>query len=87
MDQQPQKPVTISLEDLSSQAISGIIDEFVQREGTDYGRDEISYETKVQQVRRQLEKGEAVIVFDPNTESVQILTRHELKKQKIQLES
>lgn len=77
---QPQKPVAIPLEQLSREAVSGIIEEFVRREGTDYGSAEIAYDTKIQQVRRQLDQGEAVIVFDPNTESVQLLTRQEFKR-------
>lgn len=48
------------------------------REGTDYGLYEVSLATKVEQVRRQLERGQVVIVFDPLSESVSILTREEL---------
>ncbi len=43
------------------------------REGTDYGDREISLETKVAQVMRQLERGEARVVFDPRTRGVGIL--------------
>ena len=73
-------PVHIPLEALSSETLSSIIQSFVEREGTDYGSVEISYETKQQQVRRQLEKGDAVLVFDPNTESVQIMDKISFKK-------
>ena len=45
------------------------------REGTDYGERDVPFETKVLQVRRQLERREAEIVFDPNTESVGIVVR------------
>ncbi len=46
---------------------------FVLREGTDYGEREISLADKVGRVIRQLEHGEAQIVFDPQTESVDIV--------------
>lgn len=40
------------------------------REGTDYGEREHSLEQKVAQVRAQLERGQARILFDPETNTV-----------------
>jgi uncharacterized protein YheU (UPF0270 family) len=45
----------------------------VLREGTDYGEREHSLEEKVARVIAQLKKGEANIVFDPESESVSIV--------------
>lgn len=42
------------------------------REGTDYGEREHSLEQKVAQVRVQLERGLARILYDPDTETVTI---------------
>jgi uncharacterized protein YheU (UPF0270 family) len=42
------------------------------REGTDYGEKDFSLEQKVAHVMRQLERGEARVMFDPNTETVDI---------------
>ena len=42
----------------------GIIEEFVTREGTEYGDSELSLEVKCQQVRLQLRGGEAFITYD-----------------------
>ena len=47
-----------------------MIESFVLREGTDYGEREHSLEQKVAQVRGQLERGLARILFDPETETV-----------------
>jgi uncharacterized protein YheU (UPF0270 family) len=69
--------VIIPYKELSVDALQGLIEEFITREGTDYGADEVNLDTKVLQVRRQLEKGEVVIVFDSNTESVSLLTRQD----------
>ena len=55
--------------------LTGVIESFVLREGTDYGERDVPFETKVLQVRRQLERREAEIVFDPNTESIGIVVR------------
>jgi uncharacterized protein len=49
------------------------VESFVLREGTDYGEREVRLEEKVAQVLRQLERGEAHIVFDPQTQSVNIV--------------
>ena len=49
-----------------------MIESFVLREGTDYGEREFSLEQKVAQVRAQLERGQARIVFDPDSSTVTI---------------
>lgn len=76
-DAEPQPPVEIPPGALSAAALAGVIDAFVLREGTDYGETEHSHEAKVKQVRRQLDSGQAKIVYDPNTESVTLLTVRE----------
>jgi uncharacterized protein len=64
---------------LSPEALQGIIDEFVTREGTDYGHAEPNLEAKCAQVRRQLESGDVVIVFDPDGETCNLVRRHDLQ--------
>lgn len=49
---------------LSEEALSGLIEEFVSREGTDYGHSGFSIAQKASAVRRQLASGRAVIVYD-----------------------
>jgi len=68
-----QPPVVVPHSELSPGALRGVIESFVLREGTDYGERDVSFETKVAQVRRQLDAGEAQIVFDPDTESIHIV--------------
>lgn len=55
--------LTIPWLSLSDDALAGVIEEFVTREGTDYGY-EVSLEEKYLEVRRQLERGEAQINYD-----------------------
>jgi uncharacterized protein YheU (UPF0270 family) len=62
----------IPYQQLSAEALQGLIEEFVTREGTDYGEIEVGLAEKVAQVRRQLESGQAVIVFDPRSGTVSI---------------
>ncbi|MEP7242995.1 MAG: YheU family protein [Gammaproteobacteria bacterium] len=70
---EPQEPVVIPHTELSADALKGLIESFVLREGTEYGEKDFSLEQKFAHVIRQLEKREAEIVFDPNTESVNIV--------------
>lgn len=78
----PQKQVKniqmiIPYEQLSNDALQGLIEEFITREGTDYGIEEISLSTKVEQVKNQLKRREVVVAFDQTTESVSILSRRD----------
>ncbi len=49
-----------------------MLESFVLREGTDYGEREYSLDQKVSQVRAQIERGQARILFDPHTGTVTI---------------
>ena len=73
MDEEPQDAVEIPHRDLSAEALRGVVESFVLREGTDYGEREVSLEQKIAQVIRQLERGEARLIFDPNSETVDIV--------------
>jgi uncharacterized protein len=58
---------------LADDTLRNLIEEFVTREGTDYGDRLYSLEDKVAQVRRQLDQGSVVIVYDPHAESCHIM--------------
>lgn len=62
----------IPWQEISADALSNLIREFVLREGTDYGENEVSLEQKIEQVKTQLKRGEAVIVFSELHETVDI---------------
>jgi uncharacterized protein YheU (UPF0270 family) len=66
-------PLVVPHAQLSADALQGVVEAFVLREGTDYGATEYSLGQKVAHVLAQLERGEARIVFDPATESVDIV--------------
>jgi hypothetical protein len=55
---------------LAPSTLRAVIEEFVTREGTDYGDRVYSLEEKVAQVEAQLLRGEVRLLFDPETESV-----------------
>ena len=47
---------------LSPDALRGVIEAFITREGTNYGVHEVTLATKVGQVRHQLDAGTAILV-------------------------
>jgi uncharacterized protein YheU (UPF0270 family) len=58
---------------LSPEALAGLIQEFVTRDGTDSGYTGGSLDENVAMVRRQLDSGLAVIVFDEGTKTCNIM--------------
>lgn len=74
------EPVEIPPDMLSPEALRGVVTDFVLREGTDYGAREFSHEQKVAQVLAALERDEALILFDPRTESVTLRLRAEPRR-------
>ncbi|MDO9478366.1 MAG: YheU family protein [Pseudohongiella sp.] len=58
---------------LSAEVLDAVIEEYVSREGTDYGPQEYSMSDKVAQVRIQLQRGVAWIDFDPETQTCHLL--------------
>jgi len=62
----------IPVNKLSPAALQGVIEEFISRNGTDYGEVESSLETNFRQVKYKLEKGSAVLVFDDKTKTTNI---------------
>ena len=54
----------IPWQELSPEALRGLVEEFVSREGTEYGEEEASLADKVREVITQLEAGTVVAVFD-----------------------
>lgn len=70
-------PVEIPPGLLSAEALRGVAEAFVLREGTDYGLREFTHEEKVGQVLAAIGRGEARILFDPRTDSVTIVLKNQ----------
>jgi len=67
--------VRVPPENISKEALNGLIEEFVSRDGTDTGYTKLTLEERVGQVRRQLADGTAVIVYDLSTETANIVSK------------
>lgn len=66
-------PLRIPHEQLSTRTLDGLIEEFVTRNGTDLAEAARS----IEQVRKLLSQGKAVITFDEDSESCNILLRED----------
>ena len=58
---------------LSQEALLGVMDAFILREGTDYGHEEITIDQKRSRVLSMLQSGEAEIVFYQESDHVDIV--------------
>jgi hypothetical protein len=65
--------VELPFDALSPEALRNLVEEFVTRDGTDYGAVERSVEEKIAQVMQQIRAGEARLAFDPETETANIV--------------
>lgn len=59
----------IPYERLDAAVLRSLVEEFVSRDGTDYGEKEAAHERKVEQVLEMIRVGKVKIVFDSETES------------------
>ena len=65
--------IKIPYQRLSRAALLGVIDDFIHREGTDYGHRDFTMAEKRAAVRAALERGRAVVTFDPITGTTTIV--------------
>ena len=72
--------IVIPQNKLSQDVLTALVDEFILREGTDYGTHEYSLEQKRQQILKQLAGQHILILFDPDLESTTLIRKEELTK-------
>ena len=63
----------IPQQQLSTEALLGVVDAFILREGTDYGEQEFTLEEKRQRVLEALARGDAEIHFYSENEHLDIV--------------
>lgn len=78
MNEEDHEPVEVPFRELSADALRGLAEAFVLREGTDYGERSYSLSDKIAHVLTQLESGDATIVFDPRSNNVDIVLKRRL---------
>lgn len=70
----------IPLDQLSSETLTAIIEEFVLRDDSQFSTDDMNKAANIAQVKQQLEQGSAVIVYSELYESINILPSDQFKE-------
>ena len=68
-------PIEVPPSALSERALHGLVEEFITREGTDYGVREHTFDEKRESVLRLIAEGEVLIFFDPDSETTTLRRR------------
>ena len=81
-EEEKEEFIEIPAERVSKEALRALMEEFILREGTDYGHSEATLEDKLRKVQKQLDSGRASIVFSTLTENTSLMLTNELNKLK-----
>ena len=73
--------LVLDAQQLSEDALRGLVEEFASRDGTDYGASEKTLEQKVAIVVKQLESGAVRVVFDRDEERANLVLARELDEE------
>lgn len=75
-----ERGIIIPHEKLSPQALRGLIEEFVTRNGTDNGYIQATLEANVSMVIAQLQRREVAVVYDESTRTANIVPTQDLPR-------
>lgn len=65
---------------LDAETLTALIEDLVTREGTDNG-DETPLDVRTERVRRALDSGEAVIIYDSASQQCQLVLKRDVPKE------
>ncbi|TYL48464.1 YheU family protein [Marinomonas sp. IMCC 4694] len=68
----------IPYDSLAAETLEAILDDIVSREGTDYGDYDLTVEQKREQALRYLKCGDAVLLFDTESETIKMVLKEAL---------
>lgn len=69
----------VPADQIEPETLRNLAESFVLREGTDYGREEVPFEQKVEDVITQLKNGSVLIEYSELHESVDLISREALE--------
>jgi hypothetical protein len=79
-------PIKIPYQQLSPEALQGVIEQFVSKDGLDSGHVNISFEKKVTQVKQSLKSGKAFILYDEKLQSCNIISKYDPSYKRLKCE-
>jgi uncharacterized protein len=65
---------------LSASVLQALLEEFASRDGTDYGEVELTLAQKTGNLRRQVEQGEVIILFETESEQWDLLESEQARE-------
>lgn len=65
----------IPIDRLAVDVLDALLEEFSSRDGTDYGEVETSLESRIMQLRRQLELGDLILLYDSDSQEWDLLPK------------
>ena len=71
--------VEVPAQRLEADVFQAVLEDFIGREGTDYGAIELSMEQKLARLKSLIVQGEVCIVFDTQSESCTLMEKSELQ--------
>ena len=77
-EDQKELGIIIPFEKLTAEALDGLIEEFILREGTDYGTTTYTTDQKKERVHKQIKNKNVVVVYDSNTEACSLLKKEQI---------
>ena len=75
----PEEPVEVPYTAIAPETLRSLVEDFVTRDGTDYGLVEKSLEQKVAGLMRELVRGEAKIFYEQTSGTINIVAQRDLK--------
>ncbi len=72
---EPKPPIKVPYDKLSPEALQGIIEQFISRDGPDSGHADIAFQRKAEQVMQNLKTGKAIILYDESNQSCNIFSK------------
>ena len=67
--------VEVPFQDINPETLRNMIEEFVSRDGSDWGESGGSMEAKIEQVLRQFKAGKIKVAFDLTSQTANIVTK------------
>jgi len=74
----------IPYQQLDEITLNNLIEQYILREGTDYGEVEFSLQEKTQQILKQIQNQDIHIIYSELEESVTLISHHEFKAAQIE---
>lgn len=78
--EQKENFIQIPLDMLKPDILDALVEEFILREGTDYGQHEIELSEKKSRLHKQLQTGKVVILFSSLTENTTLMNFTDFKR-------